>query len=274
MIRDLGSLNGTFVNRHRIESGHARRRRRGSDRQVSDDLPAADEHHDRATDDGTAAPHDRRRLRAACGPSSPTSRSRRSATSRTRACCSRAGRAAATGSSRRTTSSVSQTILRLQRDEFLPLRVIRTELDSPWHGARRSGGRRRSATPADEIDLGELCERAGITAEFARQLEEYDLVTPRIEAGERMYRESEVDIAAACAAHRAPWARRPAPARLPHRRGSPVGTARAAGRDRPALPRPRAAPRGPRRSRGARRPSRQELAQLLLVRDLREVAER
>ncbi len=90
-----------------------------------------------------------------------------------------------------------QTILRLQRDEFLPLRVIRTELDA--HGT--STAKRRPPAlrdPGGEIDLGELCERAGITADFARRLEEYDLVTPRIEAGERMYREGEVDIAAAC----------------------------------------------------------------------------
>ena len=90
-----------------------------------------------------------------------------------------------------------QTILRLQRDEFLPLRVIRTELDA--HGTGTAKRRPPALSdPGGEIDIGELCERAGITADFARRLEEYDLVTPRIEAGERMYREGEVDIAAAC----------------------------------------------------------------------------
>jgi DNA-binding transcriptional MerR regulator len=49
-----------------------------------------------------------------------------------------------------------------------------------------------------EIDLAEFCARTGITADFARRLEEYDLVSPRIEAGERLYRESDVEIAAAC----------------------------------------------------------------------------
>jgi DNA-binding transcriptional MerR regulator len=90
-----------------------------------------------------------------------------------------------------------ETILRLQRDEFLPLRVIRTELDA--HGTTTT--KRRAPAlhdPGGEIDVGELCERAGITADFARRLEEYDLVTPRIVAGERLYRESEVEIAAAC----------------------------------------------------------------------------
>ena len=90
-----------------------------------------------------------------------------------------------------------ETILRLQRDEFLPLRVIRNELDA--HGTPTT--KRRPAAlrdPGGEIDLPELCDRAGITPDFARRLEEYDLVTPRIEAGERMYRESDVDIASAC----------------------------------------------------------------------------
>src|SRR5215218_1162705 len=53
-----------------------------------------------------------------------------------------------------------QTILRLQRDEFLPLRVIRQELAQPTQRDRR----RRPAglgESEEEIDLGELCERAG-----------------------------------------------------------------------------------------------------------------
>src|SRR5262245_66365897 len=55
-----------------------------------------------------------------------------------------------------------ETILRLQRDEFLPLRVIRQELASP-SGAGKERRRRRGvalAEPDDELDLGELCERA------------------------------------------------------------------------------------------------------------------
>jgi DNA-binding transcriptional MerR regulator len=90
------------------------------------------------------------------------------------------------------------TILRLQRDEFLPLRVIREELEMP--GAERA--RRRAhgiREPEEEIELGEVCERAGVTQEFVRELEEYGLLTPRLEGGERLYRESEADIAATCA---------------------------------------------------------------------------
>jgi DNA-binding transcriptional MerR regulator len=91
------------------------------------------------------------------------------------------------------------TILRLQRDEFLPLRVIRQELAQRTPTAIER--RRRTATlrePEHEISLPELCERSGVAPELARELEEYGLLTPRVEGGERIYRESEADIAAAC----------------------------------------------------------------------------
>jgi DNA-binding transcriptional MerR regulator len=91
-----------------------------------------------------------------------------------------------------------ETILRLQRDEFLPLRVIRQEL------ASGAGAERRKRRPAGlggqeaELDLAELCDRAGIDATLARALEEYGLLAPRIEGGERLYREGDAEIAAAC----------------------------------------------------------------------------
>ena len=47
--------------------------------------------------------------------------------------------------------------------------------------------------------MAELCERAGITADFATRLEEFGLLAPRIEGGERQYAESDADIALACA---------------------------------------------------------------------------
>src|SRR5205809_5641248 len=54
-----------------------------------------------------------------------------------------------------------ETILRLQRDEFLPLRVIRQELASS--GARDRKRRRAGLVEAErELGLEELCERAGI----------------------------------------------------------------------------------------------------------------
>ena len=164
------------------------------------------------------------------------------------------------------------TILRLQRDEFLPLRVIREELDAP--SAERARRRVHGLqTDGREIDLGELCERAGVTPEFTRQLEEYDILQSRTESGERLYRESEADIAAACAR----IARHGLDAR--HLRAFRT----AAGRQS-ALLEQLVAPGL--RSRDLQRRKEalddlsalavvaQELAQLLLLRDLREVAER
>jgi DNA-binding transcriptional MerR regulator len=90
-----------------------------------------------------------------------------------------------------------ETILRLQRDEFLPLRVIRQELEA---GAGKQRRRRRSVVDVgeEELDLAELCERAGITVDRARELEEFGLLESRVEDGQRIYAESEAEIAAAC----------------------------------------------------------------------------
>ena len=92
------------------------------------------------------------------------------------------------------------TILRLQRDEFLPLRVIRQELDGPGASADRTRRRVVGLTGTeDEIDGAELCERASVAPDFVRELEEFGVVISRVESGERLYRESEADVAAACA---------------------------------------------------------------------------
>jgi DNA-binding transcriptional MerR regulator len=91
-----------------------------------------------------------------------------------------------------------RTILQLQRDEFLPLRVIRQELASPSAKERK---RRRAAGLAgheDEVDLDALCQRAGVSPELARELEEYGLLVPRVEGRERLFAESDVDIALVC----------------------------------------------------------------------------
>jgi DNA-binding transcriptional MerR regulator len=91
-------------------------------------------------------------------------------------------------------------ILRLQRDEFLPLRVIREALEGPGTSSDRP--RRRSVGLTDregEIDGAELCERASVPPDFLRELEEYGVVVSRVESGEHLYRETEADIAAACA---------------------------------------------------------------------------
>jgi DNA-binding transcriptional MerR regulator len=84
-----------------------------------------------------------------------------------------------------------RTILRLQRDEFLPLRVIREELAAGAAKARR----RRTATALgdedEDIDLDALCERAGIERARVRELEQFGLV-------EAPYSELDVEIAEVC----------------------------------------------------------------------------
>jgi DNA-binding transcriptional MerR regulator len=89
------------------------------------------------------------------------------------------------------------TILRLQRDEFLPLRVIREELAA---GAGKERKRRRAALGEAEegLDLEALCDRAGIEPGRARELEDFGLLEPRVERGQRVYSETDVDIAVAC----------------------------------------------------------------------------
>jgi DNA-binding transcriptional MerR regulator len=90
-----------------------------------------------------------------------------------------------------------ETILRMQRDEFLPLRVIREELAA---GAGRERRRRRAALaePEDGLDLEELCERVGIEPQRARELEDFGLLEPRVEDGQRLYSEADAEIATAC----------------------------------------------------------------------------
>jgi DNA-binding transcriptional MerR regulator len=90
-----------------------------------------------------------------------------------------------------------EAILRMQRDEFLPLRVIREELAA---GAGKERRRRRAALGEAEegLELDALCERAGIDPGRARELEEFGLLEPRVERGQRLYSETDVDIAVAC----------------------------------------------------------------------------
>jgi DNA-binding transcriptional MerR regulator len=93
-----------------------------------------------------------------------------------------------------------ETILRLQRDEFLPLRVIRQELDSAQPSTQRRRRRPNAlATEEEELTLGELCERAGVTAQVARELEDFGLLSPRVESGDRIYPEADAEIASLCA---------------------------------------------------------------------------
>jgi len=91
-----------------------------------------------------------------------------------------------------------ETILRLQRDEFLPLRVIRQELATTV----QKGKRRQRAplgTQEQELSLEELCARTGVAPGLVRDLEGFGLLRPTVVRGERHYRETDAEIAALCA---------------------------------------------------------------------------
>ncbi|HZP73320.1 MAG TPA: MerR family transcriptional regulator [Gaiellaceae bacterium] len=90
-------------------------------------------------------------------------------------------------------------ILRLQRDEFLPLRVIKDELDAP--GAKERKRRRPTTLGGEEetISFDELCERAGIPPALGKELEDFGLLAPHGSGGDKRYPESDVDVAATCA---------------------------------------------------------------------------
>src|SRR5437667_3822438 len=66
-----------------------------------------------------------------------------------------------------------QKILRLQRDEFLPLRVIKDELDAPGSKDRKRKRPVALGTEEEAITLDELCERAGVSRELAKELEDF-----------------------------------------------------------------------------------------------------
>jgi DNA-binding transcriptional MerR regulator len=91
------------------------------------------------------------------------------------------------------------TILRLQRDEFLPLRVIRDELAVPGASERK---RRRPVGLGERvqpIEFEELCQRAGVAPEFAKELEEFGLLAAIGSGSEKRYAEADIDVAVVCA---------------------------------------------------------------------------
>ena len=92
-----------------------------------------------------------------------------------------------------------QKILRLQRDEFLPLRVIKHELDAP--GAKERKRKRPTALGSEEesITLDELCDRSGVAPELAKELEDFGLLAPHGSGSSKRYPESDADVAATCA---------------------------------------------------------------------------
>jgi DNA-binding transcriptional MerR regulator len=93
-----------------------------------------------------------------------------------------------------------RTILRLQRDEFLPLRVIRQELASPAAGKSRRKRLAAGLTGDDEkLSATELLERSGATPQLVRELEEYGLVQPSGNGTDKRYSAGDAEVTAVCA---------------------------------------------------------------------------
>jgi DNA-binding transcriptional MerR regulator len=89
-------------------------------------------------------------------------------------------------------------ILRLQRDEFLPLRVIRQELATPSGKDWRRRRAPRLSGEEDEVGLDELCKRAGVGVDLVGELESFGLVEARDGNGDARYTETDVEIASVC----------------------------------------------------------------------------
>src|SRR5690242_7311560 len=99
-----------------------------------------------------------------------------------------------------------RTILRLQRDEFLPLRVIRQELaaggelDFGGGGSDRrpSGGSVRRAilvnTSSAYLTLDEVIEETGAREELIAELENYGIVQPEQRDGKTVYDETDREV--------------------------------------------------------------------------------
>jgi DNA-binding transcriptional MerR regulator len=99
-----------------------------------------------------------------------------------------------------------RTILRLQRDEFLPLRVIRQELasgrasasaaDVPTAGAGESGRRWRPqvADAPTYYSLADVLEETRAEPSLVAELEEYGVIRGEARDGTRWYDETEREI--------------------------------------------------------------------------------
>jgi DNA-binding transcriptional MerR regulator len=96
-----------------------------------------------------------------------------------------------------------RTILRMQRDEFLPLRVIRQELAA---GAREERGGSASLRRATAVEAGkgsrmtveELVDQTGVGGELLKELEDWRLVQPDNVDGTKLYDDTDREIVKAC----------------------------------------------------------------------------
>jgi DNA-binding transcriptional MerR regulator len=95
-----------------------------------------------------------------------------------------------------------RTILRLQRDEFLPLRVIRQELaggraEREVAGPREARPRRAAVTVRDPGALystGDVVEETGAEAKLIAELVDFGVIKGEVRAGTRYFDETEREI--------------------------------------------------------------------------------
>jgi DNA-binding transcriptional MerR regulator len=96
-----------------------------------------------------------------------------------------------------------RTILRLQRDEFLPLRVIRQELASgradrdvatPSDGRSRRRAMVTGRDPGALYSLEDVCEETGAEASLVRELVDFGVIKGETRGGVRYFEETEREI--------------------------------------------------------------------------------
>ena len=96
-------------------------------------------------------------------------------------------------------------ILRMQRDEFLPLRVIRQELATGDFTGRRPSGesqKRRAATVGERVTTfsqEELLDQAGVGESFLRELQDFGIVGGSRTEGRITFDETDLEIVRAAA---------------------------------------------------------------------------
>jgi DNA-binding transcriptional MerR regulator len=96
-------------------------------------------------------------------------------------------------------------ILRMQRDEFLPLRVIRQELATGDFTGRRPSGesqKRRAASvgePVTTFSRDDLLAEAGVGEQFLRELGDFGIVSAKRRDGRDTYDETDLEIVRAAA---------------------------------------------------------------------------
>jgi DNA-binding transcriptional MerR regulator len=95
-----------------------------------------------------------------------------------------------------------RTILRLQRDEFLPLRVIRQELaagraeEKPVAASGNRGLRRATVSrdPGALYSLQDVCEETGADPTLVRELVDFGVIKGEMRGGARYFDETEREI--------------------------------------------------------------------------------